>query len=108
MPGERARQLGRPFHALACESEEEAVGIRLRPKSSRAWEGVGWGHSTVDSRDNTTLEEGRIPAVSVLDGGKDRRIGRAKKRRKTSSGPSEETRCEGAEFAALSSHRKAV
>ncbi len=82
MSGERARQLGRPFHALVHMSEEETVGIRLRPKSGRAWEGVGWGHSTVDSRDNITLEEGRTPAVSVSDGGKDRRIAKAKKRRR--------------------------
>jgi hypothetical protein len=92
MSGERARQLGRPFHALVQWDKEEAAGIRFRPKSSRAWKGVGWGHSTVDSRDNTTLEEGRIPAVSVLDEGKDERIARARKRRGASSGTSEETR----------------
>jgi hypothetical protein len=37
------------------ESKEETAGIRLRPKSSRVREGVGWGNSTYEPRDSITL-----------------------------------------------------
>jgi hypothetical protein len=60
-------------------------------KSSRAWEGVGWGHSTADTEDNITSEEGRTPAVRVLEEGTDECIARARTHRQ-SSGPSEEAR----------------
>ena len=47
---------------------------KAEPKSNRAWEGVGWGHSTVDVGDNITPMEGRTPAVGVSKEGKDGRI----------------------------------
>ena len=43
---------------------------KAEPKSNRARQGVGWGHSTVDTEDNITSEEGRTPAVRVLEEGK--------------------------------------
>ena len=53
---------------------------KAEPKSNRAWEGVGWGHSTVDVGDNITPMEGRTPAVGVSKEGKDGRIAESFKR----------------------------
>ena len=70
MSGKRTRQLGIPF----CARIERFGGdgwYKAAPKSNRALEGVGWGHSTVDTEDNITSEEERTPAVRVLEEGKD-------------------------------------
>jgi len=80
MPGKRTCQLGRPFQAPAEEAGKKTPGIRLRPKSGRAWEGVGRSHSTDDPGDSITPGEGRAPAAGVSEEDWERRIARAKKR----------------------------
>lgn len=70
MSGKTTRQLGIPFRARV-EGPGGDGWYKAEPKSNRAREGVGWGHSTVDTEDNITSEEGRIPAVRVLEEGKD-------------------------------------
>ena len=81
MPGERTRQLGRPFRAFVLRAKS-SFRYKVAPKFGRVRKGVGWSHSTGDSGDNITSEEGRAPAVGAIR----RRKGRSALRELTSAG----------------------
>ncbi len=67
-------ELGRPSSALSLRGIGAAsVYKRQNREGAGSREGVRWGRSSDDGRDNTTRPERRTPASSVHDGGREGR-----------------------------------